>query len=106
MTVFAQISRSPIPVGVTGGRRQRVQAVHRRHNRETAPTSRPHLARRKQSPATLVELAADRLPSLPNGVLVDHPTDLRLFAPHRNPQSQVTPTHYGGLRFGYSSECP
>ena len=77
-----------------------------RHHRETAPTSRPHLARRKQSPATLIELAADRLPSLPNGVLVDHPTDLRLFAPRRNPQTRVIPTHDDGLRFSYFPECP
>ena len=61
-----------------------------RHNRETAPTSGPHLARRKQSSPTLVEFRADRFPSLPNGVLVDHTTDLRLFTPHRNPRN---PSH-------------
>ena len=36
-----------------------------RYNRETAPTSSPHLPRRKPSPPPLVELRADRFPSLP-----------------------------------------
>ena len=57
-----------------------------RYNRETAPTSSPHLPRRKPSPPPLVELRADRFPSLPNCVLVDHTTDLRLFTQHRNPR--------------------
>jgi hypothetical protein len=56
-----------------------------RHDSETAPTGGPHLDRRKQSLPPLVELRADRVPSLSNGDLVDHATDLRLFAAHWNP---------------------
>src|SRR5262245_57280994 len=56
-----------------------------RYHRQSTPSGGPHLARREQSPAALVELAADRFPSLPNGALVDHATDLRLFAQIRNP---------------------
>jgi len=66
-----------------------------RYNRETAPTSSPHLPRRKQSPPPLVELRADRFPSLPNRVLVDHTTDLRPFTQHRNPRH---PSHSDAQR--------
>ena len=47
-----------------------------RHRRQAAPTGAPHLARRKQSPSSFVELRANRFPSLPNRLLVDHATDL------------------------------
>jgi len=57
-----------------------------RDNRETTSTSSPHLGRRKQSPRPLIELRANRVPSQPNGGLVDHATDLPRFAENRNPQ--------------------
>ena len=57
-----------------------------RDNRETASTSSPHLGRGKQSPSPLIELRANRLPSQPNGGLVDHATDLPRLAENRNPQ--------------------
>ena len=57
-----------------------------RDNRQTASTSSPHLGRRKQSPPPLIELRANRVPSQPNGGLVDHATDLPRFAENRNPQ--------------------
>ena len=56
-----------------------------RHNRETAPSRGPHLGSCEQSPASLVELAADRVPAILNGALVDHATGIRLFADIRNP---------------------
>ena len=61
-----------------------------RHDRETAPAGRLHLGRREQAPPALVELRADRLPAIANGIFVDHATDLRLFAEIRNPAS---PSH-------------
>src|SRR5271166_3811809 len=61
-----------------------------RHHRQTAPTGAPYLTRRKQSPSSLVQLRANRFPSLPNRVLVDHPSDLHPLALHRNPPS---PSH-------------
>jgi hypothetical protein len=50
--------------------------------------------RRKQSSPPLVELRANRFPSLPNGVLVDHVTEIRLFAARRNPKARVTHAPY------------
>src|SRR5581483_7312372 len=58
-----------------------------RDGRETASTSGPRLRRREQATPSLVELRADRVPSQPNGRLVDHATDLSLFAENRNPQN-------------------
>ena len=57
-----------------------------RDNRQTASTSGPHLCRCEQAPPPLVEMRADRVPSQPNGGLVDHATDVPLFAENRNPQ--------------------
>ena len=56
-----------------------------RHNREPAPSCGPHLGSREQSPASLVELAADRVPAILNGPLVDHATGIPLFAEIRIP---------------------
>jgi hypothetical protein len=50
-----------------------------------APAGGPHLGRRAQAPTPFVELAADGLPAILNGVFIDHATDLRLFAEIRNP---------------------
>ena len=61
-----------------------------RHRRQAAPTGAPHLARRKQSPSSFVELRANRLPSLPNCLLIDHATDLHPLTQNRNPPS---PSH-------------
>ena len=61
-----------------------------RNLRQTAPTSAPHLARRKQSSTSLVKLRANRFPSLPNRIFVDHATDLPPFVEHRNPRQ---PSH-------------
>ena len=41
---------------------------------------------RKKPPFSLVELRAERFPPQSNSIHVDHTTDLRLFAPQRNPQ--------------------
>ena len=76
-----------------------------RDDRETAPAGGPHLARREQSPPALVELRADRLPAIPNGVLVDHATDL-MFAAGWNPRHLSHTDARHGLRFSYCSECP
>src|SRR5215470_9792345 len=54
---------------------------------KTTPTRGPHLDRCKQSLPPLVELRADRVPSLPNGIRVDHAIDLRPFSAHRNPSN-------------------
>ena len=56
-----------------------------RHDGQTTPPSRSHLSRREQSPPAFVELAPNGIPAISNGVFVDHPTDLRLFAKVRNP---------------------
>src|SRR5207244_2339178 len=56
-----------------------------RDDREPAPSGGAHLASRKQPPAALIKRRADRFPAIANGVLVDHATDLRLFAPAGNP---------------------
>ena len=58
-----------------------------RDDREPAPSSGAHLASRKQPPAALIERRANRFPAIANGVLVDHATDLRLFAQIGNPRS-------------------
>ena len=54
-------------------------------DRETTPTSGPYLNRCKQPPPPFIQLRAHSLPALPNRVYVDHATDLRWFAIHRNP---------------------
>ena len=59
-------------------------------NPQTAPTSGPHLGSCEHSSAPLIELAADRIPAIPNGFFVDHATEIRLFAQIRNPR---TPSH-------------
>jgi hypothetical protein len=41
-----------------------------RHNLETAPSRHPHLGSCEQSPAALVELAAERVPAILNGALI------------------------------------
>ena len=51
-----------------------------------ASTAAPHLGRRKQPPPSLVELRANRVPSQPNGTLIDHAIDLALSVKNRNPQ--------------------
>ncbi len=56
-----------------------------RDNRKTAPAGGPHLGRCEQAPPPLVEPDADRVPAILNGVLVDHATDIPLFAQIRNP---------------------
>src|SRR5208337_2055185 len=61
-----------------------------RHNRETTPSRGSHLGSCGQSPAPLVELAADRVPAILDAALVDHPTRIRLFAEIRNP---ARPSH-------------
>ena len=61
-----------------------------RHNRETTPSCGPHLGSCEQSPASLVELAADRVPAILNAALVDHATGIRPFAEIRNP---ARPSH-------------
>src|SRR5207302_441449 len=38
------------------------------------------------APFSFVKRRAERFPPLSNSILVDHTTDLRLFAPQRNPQ--------------------
>jgi hypothetical protein len=58
-----------------------------RHDRQAASTRCPHLCGREKAPPPLVKPRAHRVPSQANGGLVDHPTDLRLFAKNRNPQS-------------------
>ena len=62
-----------------------------RNHRKAAPTGGPRLGRRKQSTTPLIELRADRFPSLPNGLPVDHAIDLHPCAARRNPQH---PNHY------------
>src|SRR5205807_3469600 len=57
-----------------------------RDDRQTASTSGPRLRRREHAPPSLVEPRADRIPSQPYRGLVDHATDLSLFAENRNPQ--------------------
>src|SRR4029077_13857011 len=57
---------------------------------KAASPSGPHLYCRKQPAPTLIEMRAHRLPALPNRSPVDHATDLRRFAAHRNPQG---PSH-------------
>ena len=61
-----------------------------RDGRKTAPSGGPHLGRRKQPSSPLVELRADRLPSLPNRIRVDHTIELRPLAADRNP---LHPSH-------------
>src|SRR6516164_5008995 len=61
-----------------------------RDNGKAASPSCPHLDCRKQPAPTLIEMRAHRLPALPNRSPVDHATDLRRFAAHRNPQG---PSH-------------
>src|SRR6516164_4020601 len=72
-----------------------------RNDRQTASTSGPHLRRRKQASSPLVELRADHVPSQLNGGLVDHATDLPLFAKNRNPQdlsqSDARPADYDSV---------
>src|SRR5712692_6777968 len=77
--------RFPVQISLAAIDRRTGEPGDLRHDRETAPTGRPHLDRRKQSLPPLVEPRADRFPSLPNGVLVDHATDLRPFAAQWNP---------------------
>src|SRR6202030_1966496 len=57
-----------------------------RDDREAASPPAPHLRRCKQPPPSLVELRANRVPSQPNGGLIDHAIDLPLSAKNRNPQ--------------------
>jgi len=80
-----------------------------RDDREPAPSGGPNLARREQSPAALIELRANSFPPLPNAVFVDHATDLRLFAAHRNPRtpshSVARPRSQIRLLFGASLAC-
>src|SRR5262245_6302914 len=66
-----------------------------RHHREPTPARGTHLRRCKQAPAALIEMATHRLPAIPDGVLVDHATDLRLFASFGNPRvlSQTDAAH-------------
>jgi hypothetical protein len=64
--------------------------MHPQSNRETAPSCGPHLGSCEQSPASLVEFAADRVPAILNAALVDHATGIRLFAEIRNP---ARPSH-------------
>src|SRR6516162_7302748 len=52
-------------------------------------SSSPRLIVERASPV-LIEMRAHRLPALPNRSPVDHATDLRRFAAHRNPQG---PSH-------------
>jgi len=51
-----------------------------RDNRQTTPTSGPHLGGREHASAPFIELAADSVPAILNGFLVDHAIDVRLFA--------------------------
>ena len=56
-----------------------------RDNREPAPAGSPHLGCCEQAPPPFVEPDADRVPAILNGALIIHATDIRLFAPIRNP---------------------
>jgi hypothetical protein len=47
---------------------------------QPAPAGSTHLGRRKHATAALIKVASDRLPAIPDGVRVDHATDLRLLA--------------------------
>ncbi len=78
--------RFPVQISLAAIDRRTGEPGDLRDDRETAPTGGPHLDRRKQSLPPLVELRADCAPSLPNGVLVDHATDLRPFAAQWNPE--------------------
>jgi hypothetical protein len=91
---FSQTERRPPLAAANPPLRQRLRiniplaAIDRRagepcdlrDDRETASTSCPHLRCREQVPPSLVDLRADCVPSQPNGGLVDHATDLPLFA--------------------------
>src|ERR1700678_1526386 len=54
---------------------------------QTAPSCRPNLAGCKHPPPALIELGADRLPSLPNRLRVDHAD------PHTAPEPSQESRH-------------
>src|SRR5262249_48692820 len=55
------------------------------HRFETAPPGSAHFCGCEHPLCPLIELRADCLPPPPNGILVDHGAEVRLFAPVRNP---------------------
>jgi hypothetical protein len=57
------------------------------HHLQAAPACGPHFGGCKHALSSLVEFAADCLPSSPNAILVDHAAEVRLFAPIRNPRA-------------------
>jgi len=69
---------------------ERASPVRRETTARPPPTSGPHLGGREHASAPFIELAADSVPTILNGFLVDHAIDVRLFAQIRNPP---TPSH-------------